>query len=548
MEGKSEVWVVGHKNPDTDSICSAIAYAELKNKITNRIHVPKRAGELNGETRYVLNALSVEEPECITYAGTQVSDIGIRKIKGVPANLSLRRAYQIMKEQDVMTLAVTEQDKLIGMITIGDIATSDMDVHDNRILSKANTEYQNIVDVLDGELLVGDIHASFSEGKVVIGAASPELMENFIGEHDMIILGNRFEAQFLAMEMKAGCIILCLGAKASETLLSIARQQNCFVITTPYDTFTVMRLINQSMPISYFMSTQNLVTFHPDDYTDEIKDVMAKLRHRYFAVVDDSDHYIGLISKRSLLAMERKKIILVDHNEKTQAVDGIEDSDILEIIDHHRLGNLETIQPVFFRNQPLGCTATIVYQMYQENQIEISKKVAGLLCAAIISDTLLFRSPTCTPVDQKAAEHLAVIAGLDKTVFAEEMFGAGSNLKNKNTDEIFYQDFKTFHAGETTFGIGQITSMNGKELKEIGENIQDFMDKETQKIGCDMLFFMLTNILEESTDLLYSGHKAAAILESAFGQKVSGIFYHLGGVVSRKKQTAPAILNALQES
>lgn len=547
MKNKKETIVIGHKNPDTDSICSAIAYANLKNKISDDIYVPKRAGEINGETKYILERLSVPVPDYIPYVGTQVGDIDIRRVEGVSPNISLKKAYTIMKEKDIMTLAVTEGKNLIGLITIGDVATSDMDVYDNRIISKANTQYKNIVETLEGTIVVGSEDDYFNEGKVIVGAASPNVMEEYISEHDMVILGNRFEAQFLAMEMKAGCIVVCLGARVPETIKRIAKESGTTIIATPHDTYTAARLINKSMPISYFMASEKLVSFHVEDYCYEIKEVMAKLRHRYFAVLDENEHYIGLISKRSFLAMDKKKVILVDHNERTQAVDGIEDADIKEIIDHHRIGSLETLSPVFFRNQPLGCTATIVYQIYKENNVEIDAKIAGLLCAAIISDTLMYRSPTCTQTDKAAAEELAKIAGIDVHEFAEAMFSAGSNLKNKTAEEIFYQDFKIFNADDIVLGIGQVSSMNGAELHEISTRVKEYMLSALEKGNVDILLFMLTNIIDESTELLFVGDKAVGILESAFHTEVTGESLFLNGIVSRKKQLAPVVIEAIQE-
>lgn len=544
---RSEIMVVGHKNPDTDSICSAIAYAKLKCSILDSKFTAKRAGQINGETKFVLERFEVEEPELITNVGTQVSDIEIKRVEGVSGDITLKKAYEFMKEKNTVTLAITRNDNLEGLITIGDIATSDMDVYDSKILSKANTQYKSIVETLNGTMVSGDENAYFNKGKVLIAAASPELMENYVDDNDMVILSNRFESQFLAIEMKAGCIIVCVGAEVPPTIKRIAEEKGCTIITTPHDTFTVARLINQSMPIKYFMSTKNLTTFNTDDYTNEIKDIMSNKRHRYFPVLDENDKYCGMISKRSFIGMGKKKIILVDHNERSQAVDGIECAEILEIIDHHRLGNLETITPVFFRNQPVGCTATIVFQMYNENSVEIDKQIAGLLCAAIISDTLMFRSPTCTAIDRNAAETLAKVAEIDIENFSEEMFGAGSNLKDKTVDEIFYQDFKTFSTNGTTFGVGQISSMNSGELKNIKEKLAAHMESILGQGGTDMLFFMLTNILDESTELIYKGGKAKELLVISYGMEDDKGSVYLKGVVSRKKQFIPAIIAAIQQ-
>ena len=550
---EEKIYVVGHKNPDTDSICSAICYANLKRCVTGENYQPGRAGAVNEETQFVLKHFNVEAPEIIENVKTQVRDIEIRETAGVKKNLSLKKAWNIMQEANVVTIpAVTEEGLLEGLITVGDIAKSYMNVYDSSILSKANTQYANIVETLEGAMIVGDETSYFSEGKVLIAAANPDMMEYYISRGDLVILGNRYESQLCAIEMDAACIIVCEGAAVSMTIKKLAQEHGCTVMTTPYDTFTAARLVNQSMPISYFMKTEALITFEMDDYIDDIKDVMASKRHRDFPILDKNGRYRGMISRRNLLGAKGKRIILVDHNEKSQAVEGMESAEILEIIDHHRLGTVETIAPVFFRNQPLGCTATIIYQMYREAGVEIEQKIAGLLCSAIISDTLLFRSPTCTDVDKRAALHLAEIAGVEVESYAASMFAAGSNLKGKTDVEIFYQDFKKFSVGKVSFGVGQISSLNAGELEELKDRMLPYMAKAREEHGMDMMFFMLTNILTESTELLCEGQGAEQLIAGAFrtySEEGAGVKDHvvsLPGVVSRKKQLIPGIMLAVQ--
>lgn len=539
--------VIGHKNPDTDSICSAIAYANLKREITKEPFEAKRAGQINEETQYILERFKVKIPDYISDVGTQVKDIEIRETEGVSRDISLKKAWSLMKENNVVTLPITRQKKLEGLITIGDIANSYMDVYDSRILSTAHTKYRNIIETLDGEILIGDKEIYFTQGKVLIAAANPDLMESYIEKGDLVILGNRYESQLCAIEMEASCIVVCEGAPVSRTIKSMAKEKGCTVISTPHDTYTVARLINQSMPISYFMSRENIITFQTEDFAVEIKEVMAKKRHRDFPVLDKRGNYVGMISRRNFLDMRKKKVILVDHNEKSQAVDGLDNAELIEIIDHHRIGSLETMSPVYFRNQPLGCTATIIYQMYQENSVVIDKKIASLLCAAIISDTLMYRSPTCTAIDKAAAEDLAKIAELNVEEFAREMFNAGSNLSSKSPEEIFYQDFKKFNMEDISFGVGQINSMNGNELEDIKANLIPYLDKAIQAHGVKMMFFMLTNIVEESTEVIYLGANAKELLEEAFNVESEGDIVKLNGVVSRKKQLIPALMSAMQQ-
>ena len=555
VEELKKTLVLGHRNPDTDSICSAICYAGFKHQLTGENYEPCRAGNVNPETQYVLDYFKLKAPRLVENVKTQVKDIEIRKTKGVSRGISLKNAWGLMQENNVVTLpCVTEEGLLEGVITIGDITKSYMNLYDSSIISKACTKYANILDTLEGSMVVGDSEAYFDCGKVLIAAANPDLMENYIEKHDLVILGNRYESQLCAIEMEAGCIIVCEGAGVSLTIRKLAQERGCAVITTPYDTYTTARLINQSMPISYFMTKENIIEFSEEDYLDDIREIMASKRHRDFPILDSDGKYIGMISRRNLLGAKGKSIILVDHNERSQAVEGMESADIREIIDHHRLGTVETMSPVFFRNQPLGCTATIIYQMYQENHMEIDKTTAGLLCSAIISDTLLFRSPTCTPIDKAAGLALAQIAGLDIEKYAIDMFSAGSNLKGKSDGDIFYQDFKRFTVGNSVFGIGQITSLNAVELKDLRTRMSAYTEKEREQHEIDMMFFMLTNILTESTDLICTGQGAEQLIANAFHVKdedmenVSGQtgIVKLPGVVSRKKQLAPQIMMALQ--
>ena len=544
-----KVWVVGHKNPDTDSICAAISYAYLKNQSGDKkTYVAKRAGAVNEETRYVLERFGVEEPPLVSYAGAQIKDINIRKTAGVSNQISLKRAWELMKKLEVVTLPVTNQfGKLEGVIVTKDIATSYMDVLDNCVLSKARTQYKTIAETIDGEVYAGNEHAHFVRGKVVIATSNPEYMADYIEDDDLVILGDREEAQMQAIRSNASCIIIGGGLEVAEEVKKLAEKRDCVIITTPFDTFSVARLINQSMPIKQYMTRRELVTFDIDDYVDDVKDVMSRVRHRDFPVLGSNGNYVGMISRRNLMNMQKKQIILVDHNEKSQAVDGIGEAEILEIIDHHRLGSLETVSPVYFRNQPLGCTSTILYQMYQEQRVEIPKEIAGLLLSAIISDTLMFRSPTCTPFDKGVAKRLAEIADVDIEDHAKKMFRAGSDFKNKTTEEIFYQDFKIFHTEDCDFGVAQISAMSGEELEQIGEQLRPFLPQVLGEKRLNMVYVMLTDILEESSKIIFAGEDAGKILAHAFKKQEDADGILLDGIISRKKQMIPTLMNEMSE-
>jgi manganese-dependent inorganic pyrophosphatase len=401
---------------------------------------------------------------------------------------------------------------------------------------------------LNGRNITGNSDEIFDNGKVGIAAANPDMMENYIHEGDIVIVGNRYEAQLCAIEMDAKCLVVCDGVEVSKTIQSFAKEHHCIIISTAYDTYTVARLINQSMPISFYMKpSDKLVKFKTEDYIEDIQETMTKLRHRDFPIEDKKQNYVGMISRRNLLKAGKKKLILVDHNESSQAVSGVETAEILEIIDHHRIGSIQTMTPVYFRNQPLGCTATIVYQMYQEQGITVEPMIAGLLCAAIISDTLIFKSPTCTEVDIQACKELAGIAGIEIEQFGREMFRAGSNLLNKPAEEIFYQDFKKFSVNDVTIGVGQINTMNSDDIEAIRDKILPYIDQVVGESGMQMAYFMITDIMSESSVIVCAGKNAEVLIENAFNIPCIDRYVVLRGVVSRKKQFLPAIMEAMQQ-
>ena len=547
MKNQEKIFVIGHKNPDTDSICSAIAYCDIKNRTTQESrYIPKRAGQINEETEYVLNRFGVQPPGYLSNIGTQVKDMDIRLSPEANKSMSLKNAWDLMQENSIVSLPIREKDgTLEGLITIGDIAKTYMDTTDSYLLSRARTQYQRIAETIGGKVIEGNAHGYFIQGKIMVATANPDKMKEYVEENDMVIMGNREEDHLQAIEQNVSCIIVGMGIEVTEKVLKLAHEKEIIIISSPYDTFTISRLINQSIPVKYIMKTDNLVTFNTEDFTDDIQEVMIKHRHRAFPVINKKGKCIGTISRRNFLDMHRKKVVLVDHNEKDQAVDNIDKADIMEIIDHHKLGTLQTMQPISFRNQPVGCTGTIMYQMYGEQKLEIPPKIAGLLCAAIISDTLMFRSPTCTLQDKMAAGALALIADISIEEFAKEMFKAGSNLKDKSPEEIFYQDYKKFIAeGDICFGVGQISSMDADELREIKERLIPFMVSECGRHGVSRVYFMLTDIMEQSTELLFYGEGSEEMAVNAFKIEPKDGTIYLKGVVSRKKQLAAQMIGS----
>lgn len=540
------ICVIGHKNPDTDSICSAIAYAHLKNMISDCEYEPRRAGEINQETAFVLNRYHMKTPESCLDVHATVSDIDIRYVDGVDEKMTLRRAWETMRDHDITTLPITtEDDKLEGLITLKRLAMANMDSLDPHAVANACTPISNIVETLQGELITGNEDMVVDHGKIVIAAGSPEAMENMVEPGDIVLVANRYEAQLCAIELEAACLVVCMTPNIAKTIIKIAKEHNCTVISTPYDTYAASCLINQSIPIRHPMA-RTMIKFQLSTPIEEAKKVMGQVRHNYFPVVDKQGYYQGVISRRNLLNLQRKQLILVDHNEKTQCVDGFEEADILEIIDHHRIGNLETTGPVYFRNVPVGCTATILCQMYEEQGLTPSREIAGLLLSAILSDTLVFRSPTSTPQDEAAAKALAELAGEDIPSYAEQMFEAGADLTGRTAEDVFSSDFKAFSRGDVRFGVGQSTYMTDKSRAAAEALVQPFLPEASRREGLPLIFYMFTDMKTQSTDLMFYGHNAEEIVRDAFHVEPEGSMARLPGVVSRKKQLIPPLLAALQ--
>lgn len=547
MINEHSIKVIGHRNPDTDSICAAIAYSRLKNQIDPEHPCkPCRAGALNAETTFVLNRFQAPVPEYYGSVSPQIRDIDIRLMPGVDGEMSLREAWTTMRDQRIDTLCVVRGDKLEGLLTVQDIATANMDGQDTRILATTRTSYKSIVKTLQAEVLVGDIEGKIVEGNIIIGASSPALMEKSVCKGDIVILGNRIEGQLTAIEMGAGCIVVCMGEKVSRAISLIAEERGCIVMCTEFNTYVAGHMIPQAAPIRPFMVSEGLLTFTLDSLVEDATKVMASVRHHYFPVLNNDGAYQGVISRRNLMNLHKKQLILVDHNEKSQAVEGLEDAQVLEIIDHHRINAPETDSPVYFRNVPVGCTCTIIYQMYLENGVEIDPATAGLMLSAILSDTLMFRSPTCTPADQQAARALAGIAGLNLEEYADAMFEAGGDVSGKTAEEIFGGDYKVFSCGNVRFGVGQGSYMSAKNRKASEALVGPYLETALRKQQLHYVFYMFTDVRSSSTELLMAGDGADTVVARAFGVDIQEGMALLPGIVSRKKQMIPALMDAIR--
>ena len=539
--------IIGHQNPDTDSICSALAYAWLKNGGSfTGLYEARRAGHVNRETKFALQHFGVDAPRLCTDISPQIKDIDIRTQPGIQGEMSVRAAWNLMREVEIDTLCITdESNELQGLITIKDIADANMELLDTDVLAEANTPLTNLLETLDAELLVGDKDARITKGNICIGT-SPEIMEELVKPGDLVLVSNRYETQMCAIDCGAAALIVCCGSAVPRTIVARAKEKGCYILTTPYDTYAASRLVTTAAPVRHFMRTNRLLKFSVNTPVEDAQKVMASVRHRYFPILDENGKYCGVISRRNLLNVHRKQVILVDHNERTQAVDGLEQAEILEIIDHHRIGSLETIGPVYFRNVPVGCTATILYQMYKEQGVTPTKQVAGLLLSAILSDTLMFRSPTSTLLDEATAKALAELAGEDIPVYAEQMFEAGADLTGRDAEDVFRSDFKAFSRGDVKFGVGQSIYMTDNSRAAAEALVRPFLPEASRREGLPLIFYMFTDMKTQSTDLMVFGFDAEEIVRDAFHVEVKDGMAVLPGVVSRKKQLIPPLLAALQ--
>jgi len=545
---KNTIYITGHKNPDSDSICAAIAYAEFKNKTQKIPSIPIRLGEINRETQFVLNYFGVEPPQLIQTVKTQVADLDIDTVAPISPDISLKMAWSIMKKNNIKTLPVIDnQDYLSGIVSVSNLASSYLDIWDNYILSKSNTSLNNVLETLSAKIVHLSEENLVLTGKVVVSTMEPDNDKTIIEPGDIVICGDREDSQQFILKKLAKIMIICGHNLPTQETIDLAKQLGSTIISTPFDSFTAARLIPQSIPIGYVMTKNNLISFNTNDFIEDIKDIMLETRYRSYPVVDENGKVIGSISRYHLITQNRKKVILLDHNEKAQSVAGLEDADILEILDHHRIADIQTGLPIYFRNEPVGSTSTIVASIFFENGIRPSKKVAGLLCAAIISDTLLLKSPTATLVDEIVLKRLAEIANLNIEEFAKEMFKAGTSLEGKTAKEILYQDFKTFTINNYKIGVAQVTTTYIEGFNTLIEDLKKLMNKKASSDGFEIILLMITDIFDNSSLFIAAGeHKD--LFYRAYNVKPKDDTVYLDGVVSRKKQVIPPITEVINQS
>lgn len=542
-----KIYITGHRNPDSDSICSAIAYADYKNNIGEENAIPVRLGDINRETRFILDYFDVEEPMYLETLRLNVDDLDYDKIAPITSDLSLGMALDLMKNNNLNSIAVVdENEKLSGIVTISDILETYMDVWDNTIIYKSNTQIDNIIDTLSGSPIYVSKSIKEFRGKLLVLSMNIETMEKYIEKDDIVICGDREDVQNFALEKNISLMIITGGGELSGDIIKKAKEKDISLITTPHDTFTTSRLIIQSIPVSYVMTRDDLSIFDLDDLVEDVKAKMSQTRYRSYPVVDLNNNVIGLISRYHLISSIKKKVILVDHNERRQSVDGLEDAKIVEIIDHHRVADVFTGTPIYFRNEPVGSTATIIASIFFENGRRPSKKIAGILSAAIISDTLFFKSPTSTNTDKIMLKRLEKIADIDVDAFAMEMFKEGTSLIGKTPEELLKEDFKVFTINEESIGIAQVYTMDPESLNEMKSELLELMEKKRKDEGYASFILMLTDIFKEASEMIVVGEHKDTI-GKALGESTGKGSFYAPGILSRKKQVVPPITTAIEE-
>lgn len=540
---KNKIYITGHKNPDTDSICSALALAELKNKMGEDAEAI-RLGELNKETEFVLNYFNIEKPRLKTSIKPQIRDIEMDSAYCVNPNLSLAAAMDLIQRHKNSSLPVVDDDEnLIGIVSLSNIASSYMEVWDDTIIGRSGTSLDNILEVLKAEVIYLPENARPFSGKMAIKAIKNK---DFIDSGDIVILGDDKNDQEASIKKDVSLLILTLSTKLDEKLLELAKKHRVSVISTGLSTFMVARILPQAVPVGYVMTKDDLVVFHKDDLIDDVRDKMAKSRFRSYPVLDDKNQVIGNISRYHLISNLRKKIILVDHNERNQSIDDLDSAEILQIVDHHRVANIATSAPIFFRNEPVGSTATIVSKMFFENGIKPSRQIAGILCAAIISDTLLFRSPTATETDRYVLSKMSKIAALDPEDFAMKMFRAGTSLEGKKPEELLKTDVKNFSFEGKNVRVCQIFTMDLDSLESVEQDLRLSMENYIKREDVESFVLMITDIFKELSEVLVVGKFKEELARQFDKESVDGKFL-AEGLLSRKKQLIPKLSMAISE-
>ena len=525
--------VFGHKNPDTDSICSSISLTYLKNQLGENA-IACALGQPRREAQFALNYFNVEAPKVLDNVKIQVKDLNYDKVEPLTPSDSVMQAYNLMNDKDVKTLPiVSKEGKFEGIVTIKEIAKDLLHQHFNTI----HASISNICKNLNGSVLVNcseDI-----TGRVVTLSFNMDEVKDVLNEGDIAIVGNRSDVIEYAINAKVKLLILTGGKTISEDLLCLAKQNGVSIISVECDTYKASNIINQCNYLSDIITKDNLVTFNENDYAEDVKETMLNTNFRAYPVLDDDNNFLGLVSRNHLLNPTKKNVVLVDHNESFQTADGLEEANLVEIVDHHKVGGISSDVPISIRVMPVGCTCTIVYKMFKENNVEIPKHIAGLLLSAILSDTLIFKSPTTTELDKIACEELSKIAGVDMESYGMEMFKFGTSLDEYSIEEIVNMDFKEFDMSGKKVGIGQVFTLDIDSIFAKQDQFLSYINDTNY----DMLILAVTDIIKEGSYLIYKAEDK--LISEAFNvEGTQGVF--APGVVSRKKQLVPNLTTAIR--
>ncbi len=530
----NEIYVTGHRNPDTDSIVASMAYANLRNALGDRNYKAVRIGSVNDETQKLLDRFGFEAPPLVKNMRTQVRDLEFDHPPALDRSVPIDLAWRTMRDGELTAVPIVdEENRLYGMLSTGDIASYDMkSMLENRI---TDIPLFNLLSVLEGTL-VNEYATSVNTVSGQLFIALPQNYEDaaLTNPESILVCGNQPEVINRAIESGVGCLIICRSDIRPEW--SECRSNTC-IISTPLTARRVSRLIYQALPVERICAREEIIAFHLDDYLDDVRETMLKSRFRAYPILDENEKVVGTLARFHLLRPRRKQVVLVDHNEAAQSVPGLEQVEILEIIDHHRLADIQTGQPIRMRNEPVGSTNTILTAMYQENGVVPSPKIAGLMAGAILSDTVMFKSPTCTKRDIAMAQRLANIANVSLEELGKSLFSFDGG--DKTVEELFRTDYKQFHISGQNLAVSQITCADSSQLLARKEDFLTYMQKLRKQNDFDLVILMITDVLREGTELLYIGSDDT--IQQAFSATPKANQVFLPGVMSRKKQIIPML-------
>jgi len=536
------VLVFGHKNPDNDSICSAVAYAHLKNLVDGEnVYVPARLGPVPSETRWVFERFGLELPEQIDHVHTRVRDVMTERVFTITPEAPMLEAGRLMREHDVRALPVVDaESRVVGLVSQRMLAERYLEETAIAGFAEIPVSLSRLVRVLEAELLVGDPTIRLA-GNVLIGAMEPETVVSHVKPGDALIVGNRVRTQPLALEAGVACLIVTGGVKPAPEVLERAAEKGAAVLLTARDTYSAARLVSLAHAVGDLMETDAL-HLSPDTLLSEASEDLLGSHHREAIVVGDDGHCVGILTRTNIARGIRRRVVLVDHNEASQSVAGIEDASVVEIVDHHRVGDIQTAGPILFLNLPVGSTATIVATRYQMLGVEVPAPIAGVLLAAVLTDTVLLKSPTTTSLDREVVERLAVIAETDPMELGMELFRSRSAGEEFSAERVVRADVKEYRVGDVVAAIAQYEAVDLAPVMERAEEVRSAMRAYMEQRGYDLVVLMATDVVREGSEIFAVGK--TRLIERALDVSLAQGSAWLPGVLSRKKQIAAKLVDA----